>query len=88
MDESYTQAVSKAWVPVTPKNFTTCFPVIEGQTPSETQSSHKFWKTDIRIEEIGNVTAGKAAEPALLSQDQRTPYRHRKTTGSAAHGDT
>lgn len=62
--------------------------LIEGQTPSETQSSHKFWKTDIHIEEIGNVTAGKAAEPALLSQDQRTPYRHRKTTGSAAHGDT
>lgn len=47
--------------------------LIEGQTPSETQSSHRFWKTDIRIEEIGNVTAGKAAEPALLSQDQEHP---------------
>lgn len=32
-----------------PSNFTTCFPVSakfdRGQTPPETQSSHKFWKT-------------------------------------------
>lgn len=52
----------------------------EGQTPPETQSSHKFWKADIDIEGIGNVTAGKAAGPALLSQDQSTPCRHKETT--------
>lgn len=52
----------------------------EGQAPPETQSSHRFWKADIHIEEVGNVTAGKAAGPALLSQDQSTPYRHKETT--------
>lgn len=52
----------------------------EGQTPSKTQNSHKFWKTDIHIEETGNVTTGKAAGPALLSQDQGTPYRDKETT--------